>query len=78
MVMDYPVEEMMEQASKLVDSNPAHVRVYQKFTCSNCKERIAAAEPNTFYRNMKCCLCGHEQVIEKCGYMAHFSREPFQ
>ena len=78
MVKDYPVPDMIKQANQLLASNPSHVRVFQKFTCSRCKERVAVATPNTFYRFAECCKCGYENKIEKCGYMAHFSMEPFE
>lgn len=63
---DYPIEECMEAAAKLVESGAT---VHQKWTCKHCGDRQAMEEPNKFFRAGRCEKCGKDTVIRKCNYL---------
>lgn len=44
-----------------------------KATCPKCGERPQFVEPNTFYREMECCHCGHSFPFVKGGFSAMFT-----
>jgi hypothetical protein len=54
----------------MLSENPG-IRVFQKWTCAKCRERITANEPNNFTIMGKCEDCGYvtDMRISGCNYM---------
>jgi len=46
-------------------------KVFQKFTCEKCGQRLTMDIPNKFWKEGTCDQCGHLTNIEKngCNYM---------
>lgn len=65
---DYPIHECAARAEKIIQSDPS-ARVFQKWTCSNCGNRLGMPDPNVFYLSGRCDNCGHVTEIKKCNYM---------
>ena len=59
---------MFETASEFVAGGAT---VYQKFTCTECDNRLTIEEANTFYTAATCDRCGKVTDIRKngCNYM---------
>jgi predicted RNA-binding Zn-ribbon protein involved in translation (DUF1610 family) len=51
-------------------------KVFQKYTCSSCGQRLAMDKPNVFYKTGECDQCGAVTDIEAtgCNYLAVFDR----
>lgn len=67
---DYPFGDVCKTARKLVlDGHD----VYQKFSCSNCGQRLTMDIPNHFYETGGCDKCGHITDIKTqgCNYLLH-------
>lgn len=67
---DYPIKDCQKKADEILRMNP-HARIYQKFSCENCGERLGIDDPNVFYATGQCDKCGHVTDLEKrgCNYM---------
>jgi hypothetical protein len=65
---DYPIEQCAEKAEQYIRNG---ARIYQKFTCEKCGQRLTMDEPNVFYETGDCDQCGHVTDIRKngCNYM---------
>ena len=66
---NYPIEECVREAEKILAKNPDKVSIYQKFTCENCKQRLTMPDANVFHNSGTCDQCGHVTLIRKCNYM---------
>ena len=44
-------------------------KVFFKFTCENCGERVTFSEPNILYESGECCKCGHITEVKAGGYL---------
>ena len=66
---DYPIENCVETAEKIIEGGG---EVFQKFTCEKCSSRQTIDEPNVFYTSGKCEECNHVTDIRKsgCNYLA--------
>jgi predicted nucleic-acid-binding Zn-ribbon protein len=69
--IDYPLEEVAKSASAIIDVGGL---VFQKFSCSECGQRLMMDVPNIFYVEGACDKCGHVTDIRKagCNYMVQF------
>ncbi len=67
--MDLPREELLAHANATLARLPAGAKVYFKFTCENCGERVLFQEPNILYEEGECCRCGHLTKILAGGYL---------
>lgn len=67
-VSNYPLEECVRKAQTYINKG---AKVYQKFTCANCGQRLTMDVPNTFYETGDCDKCGHVTDIKAdgCNYM---------
>jgi len=65
---DYPFAEIAEAAERLADEGH---RVYQKFSCAQCGQRLTMDVPNVMYKTGACDKCGHITNIEAqgCNYL---------
>jgi predicted RNA-binding Zn-ribbon protein involved in translation (DUF1610 family) len=65
---DHPLKDCFETASEFVAGGAT---VYQKFTCTECDNRLTIEEANTFYTAATCDRCGKVTDIRKngCNYM---------
>lgn len=72
---DFPFQECVEAVSKLLEKGGC--RVYQKFTCDGCAQRLTIEEPNMFFTQGSCDKCPAITDIEAkgCNYMVHFWQE---
>jgi len=72
--MDHPFYEVAATAKDAMDRGG---KVYQKYTCSGCGERLMMDEPNVFYKTGRCDKCGTVTNIEEqgCNYMLVFDAE---
>ena len=71
---DHPWEQIVETVQRLIKDDP-RVRLYQKFTCAGCGERLGIDEPNVFYEQGTCDRCDAVTDIKRqgCNYMAMWS-----
>jgi rRNA maturation protein Nop10 len=60
---DHPFDEVVAKACKYV----AEFTFFQKFTCTNCGQRLTIHEPNKFYTHADCDRCGHVTDIQASG-----------
>lgn len=67
---DFPFDLMCAQAKELSDQG---IRVYQKFTCVGCGNRLTIEEPNHFYEEGTCDNCSAVTNIRErgCNYLVH-------
>ena len=72
---DHPFKEVVAKAQVLISEG---FYLYQKFTCSNCQNRLTIGKPNTFYKSGQCDKCGHITDIEAqgCNYILSTTRLP--
>ena len=77
--MDYPRDEIMKRADQAIQNNggPEHARVFFKFTCPACGERVTFNEPNRLYEEGECCVCGHSAPVEQAGFVLHVAVHGF-
>ena len=70
---DHPFEEVVATAEGVIAKGG---RVFQKYTCSGCGQRLAMDKPNVFYKTGECDKCGAVTDIEAngCNYLAVFDR----
>jgi hypothetical protein len=66
---DLPFRECIHRANALIHQG---FRVYQKFTCDGCGNRLTIETPNSFHRTGVCDNCPTVTNIEDkgCGFMA--------
>lgn len=64
---DYPIEECLPLAEKIIEQGGA---VHQKWTCHHCGSRQTMDTPNQFFRSGRCEACDKITIINKCNYMA--------
>ncbi len=43
--------------------------VHFQYTCDQCSSMVVFDEPDTIYEIGECCVCGHEQTIERVGFV---------
>lgn len=67
---DYPFWEVAAKAKELTEQG---IKVYQKFSCEHCGQRLGIDEPGVFHKTGTCDQCGKVTDIEKrgCNYMVH-------
>lgn len=65
---DYPFEEICEFVENHIHNG---CTCYQKFTCSNCGQRLTIDIPNVLYTSGTCDKCEHVTDIAKqgCNYL---------
>ena len=68
---DLPREELMAHAQATLEKCPGS-KVYFKFTCEDCGERVMFKEPNILYENGECNKCGHVTEVSAGGYMLEY------
>lgn len=73
---DRPRLEIIEQASKVIERAAGRAKVYFKFTCPSCGERLTLEEPNVLYEDGECAKCGATNPIEKAGFMILLQMPP--
>jgi predicted RNA-binding Zn-ribbon protein involved in translation (DUF1610 family) len=56
-------------AGEVIARAAGRAKVYFKFTCPTCGERLTLEEPNILYEDGECAKCGVTAPIEKAGYM---------
>jgi hypothetical protein len=61
---DYPYEEI---AASMMEKAAEGFRVYQKFTCGKCGQRLTMPKPNAIYETGSCDKCGHVTNIRQSG-----------
>ena len=61
---NYPFEEGAKRAEEFAAKGH---KVYQKFTCGGCGQRLTIDIPNTFYAEGACDKCDHITDIRKVG-----------
>lgn len=68
MTFDYPWPEVVSQVTAALARG---AKVYQKFTCAGCGERLTIPTPNKLYRKAECEHCNVVTNIEHqgCNYM---------
>ncbi len=78
--MDYPRLVIMEMATKTIleYGGPTRARVRFKFTCEKCGTRCTFNEVNVLWERGECFACGHDQPIEKAGYVLELGIFPVQ
>jgi PHP family Zn ribbon phosphoesterase len=71
---DLPRAELLKKAEQVLLEYPAESRpeIYFKYTCEKCGTRCALEKANTLFENGECFNCGHEQKIEKGGFLLQF------
>jgi hypothetical protein len=69
--LNHPFEEVLASANEVIERGGT---VYQKFSCSNCGQRLTMDVPNTFYPEGNCDQCGHVTNIREtgCNFLAVF------
>jgi hypothetical protein len=67
---DYPLDEILAEADRLIAQG---AKVYQKFTCAGCGQRLTIEEPNVFYKSGTCDKCNVITTIKTCNYMVIWS-----
>ncbi len=65
---DYPREEIMRKANDVLREMKGQARVYFKFTCVHCGERVQFQEPNTLFERGECSECGVDQPVNAAGF----------
>ncbi len=68
---DLPIMELLNRANQqqeLDRQDGLQTDIHFKFTCENCGERCAFAEPNKIYEEGECCKCGHKTKFTVGGY----------
>lgn len=68
--MDYPVAELVKKANAALAAMPG-AKVYFKFTCPHCGERVLFEEPNTYYAEGECAACGKSSPFTSGGFLLH-------
>lgn len=65
---DYPIAECAKEADKIIAMGG---KVYQKFTCEACGQRLTVDTPNVFYLTGSCDQCGHitDLTVKGCNYL---------
>lgn len=66
---DRPRDEILAMANQVIERAAGRAKVYFKFTCPACGERLTLEEPNTLFEDGTCEKCGVTAPIEKAGYM---------
>jgi len=61
---DHPWDLIIEQVAKHASLGRL---CYQKFTCSNCGQRLTMETPNHFHALGSCYKCGHITNIKETG-----------
>jgi hypothetical protein len=67
---DFPLDEVVKAANEIVAQRPG-TKIFQKFTCSGCGERLTIDVPNEFHPTGSCDRCPAITDIRKqgCNYM---------
>lgn len=63
---DYPIEKCAAKVEELLKLIPK-AKVYQKYTCDKCGQRVTCDNANMFTRFGKCGDCNHITNIGKKG-----------
>ncbi len=68
---DYPIDECAKTAERIIAKGG---KVYQKFTCESCGQRLTVDTPNVFHLTGSCDQCGHitDLSIKGCNYLVVF------
>lgn len=67
---DFPLDECAARAERILAKLP-DAKVFQKWTCRQCKRRLCSDIPNQFSTSGRCEYCGHVTNIKKwgCNYL---------
>ena len=63
---NFPFAEVTAKAEEIINARPG-TKVYQKFSCDMCGQRLTIDEPNVFHKRGTCDQCGWMTDIEKRG-----------
>jgi len=65
---DYPFDEVVKAADECIARGG---KVFQKFTCGNCGNRLTMEDADKFYTEGTCDKCGHttDIVAAGCNYL---------
>jgi len=71
---DYPLEACMKKANAIIDAYPG-TKIYQKFSCGGCGERLTIDIPNEFHERGSCDKCDFITDIRKqgCNYLVVYA-----
>jgi hypothetical protein len=71
---DLPRDELLRLASETMMQYPPeyNLQIHFKYTCLKCGERCTLTEPNILYERGECHKCGHNQPIERGGFLLKF------
>jgi len=71
---DFPFMDCVKKADELMQQYPG-IKIYQKFTCAGCGQRLTIDEPNNFHKQGSCDKCPAITDIEKqgCNYLVIFA-----
>lgn len=69
---DFPFESICKEAETLIRKQPS-IKLYQKFTCDGCGNRLTMDKPNVFFETGTCDNCPTVTDIKAkgCNYLAH-------
>lgn len=62
---DYPLQEICDGANDVLEDSKGTARVYFKWTCQGCGERVTANKPNVFYTS-----AAHDDCKVKPGFVS--------
>lgn len=68
---DLPGAQIRAKMEAAIQANPG-VKLYVKWTCPKCRERVTADDANTFHMGGYKCECGHLYTGDLFGLMAVF------
>jgi DNA-directed RNA polymerase subunit RPC12/RpoP len=60
-------DELLRHAQEVCNHLPG-ARVFFKYTCDRCGERVTFTEPNYLFEEGECHACGHRQPVTEGGY----------
>lgn len=73
---DRPRAEIIKMANDVIERAAGRAKVYFKFTCPGCGERLTLEEPNVLYEDGECVKCGQTHPIERAGFMLLITMPP--
>lgn len=72
--MDYPIQDVLRQVNENRDLFGPRFHFHQKWTCPACGARQTMEEEDKMFAKGQCEECGKVSKIEKCNYLAIFSK----
>lgn len=65
-------DDLLRHAQETMKRFPS-ARVFFKYTCERCGERVTFNRPNYLFEDGECCACGHRQKVTEGGYTLDFA-----